>query len=78
MISGHITEVLQSLKQLPLGLPAPFFSSVTHVILFDSENRISSLFNNSKIVIIFKLSATQCHNFLYSKSTRNLQGLSAT
>lgn len=41
-----------------IGLAAPFFSSVTPVILFDSENRIPSLFNNSKIVITFKLSAT--------------------
>lgn len=78
MISGHITDVLQSLKWLPSGLAAPFFSSVTRITLFDSENRIPNLFNNSKIVITFKLSVTQCHNSLYSKSTMNLQGLSTS
>lgn len=75
MSSHHITDILQSLEQLPLGLAATFFSSATSVIRFGPEN---SLFNNSKMIIIFKFSAIFSHIFLYSESTRNLQGLSAT
>ena len=78
MSSGHITDILQSLKQLPVGLAATFFSSATHVIHFGPENRMSSLLNNSKIIIIFKFSTAHSHTFLHSDSTENLQGLSAT
>lgn len=74
MSSGHITDVLQSLKQLPLGLAATFFSSATQIIRFGPENRMSSLLTSSKISIIFKFSATHSHTFRYSEST----GLSAT
>lgn len=78
LLWSQVISQMFSLKKLLLGLAAPFFKSVTDVILLDSEYRISSLFKNSKIVISFKLSTTQCQSFLYSTSTGNLQGLSAT
>lgn len=51
LLWSQVISQIFSLKQLLLGPTTPFFSSVTHVILLDSEYRIPSLFNNSKIVI---------------------------
>lgn len=72
LLWSQVISQIFSLKQLLLGPATPFFSSVTHVILLDSEYRIPSLFINSKIVIFFKRSAAQCHSFC----TPKVQGIS--